>query len=209
MAVPVDLRSGSGYNGTAHGTSYRSVPIREAMQIMRRKFTAAALAAALAMGGVAAAQQTGPLDTTPVNVTVRLGAALPLDNQLSNLGNSLIDVGAEYIIPQTWLKGTETFVSVDYWFKSISFGQGSVVPLAINFRWYSRGGVYGTHRSYFFLGGGVDFIDVVSSNTALGIRAGFGVELGEHIIAEVAGYASDRAGGARADAVTFSVGYRF
>jgi len=170
-------------------------------------FTVAATVAAFGIVGVAAAQSSNSPDLTPTGVTVRLGASIPLDSSLTNLGNTLLDFGAEYTIPTPLIKGGETFLSVDYWGRNLNFGQGSVVPLFINQRWYT--GSTETKRTYFFLGAGIDFIDVVSSNTALGLRGGFGEELGEHIIAEVAGYISDRAGGARANAVTFSIGYRF
>jgi len=198
----------SGYNGTAQGTSFRSVPLPGGYAVMRRMFIAAATVAALGIAGAAAAQSPTQSDLTPVNVTIRGGATIPLDSELTNLGNTLLDLGVEYQLPESLFgKLGETFVSLDYWGKGITFGQGSVVPLMLNQRWY----VGGTQRqrSYFFLGAGVAFVDVASSNSAVGLRGGIGQELGDHIIGEIAGYISDRAGNARANAVTFCVGYRW
>lgn len=174
---------------------------------MRRTLNAVAAIAAFSIAGVASAQGGVTQDLTPVNVTVRLGVALPLDSALTDVGSTLIDLGAEYTIPTPLIKGGETYLSVDYWAKGIRGDKGSVVPLFLNQRWYRPGNQI--RRGYLFLGAGVDFIDTTSSNTAVGLRGGIGQELGEHIIAEVSGWLSDRAGNARANAVTFSLGYRF
>ncbi|AIE84960.1 hypothetical protein [Fimbriimonas ginsengisoli] len=174
---------------------------------MRKIYTVAATIAAIGIAGVAAAQSPTQPDLTPVNITVRAGIALPLDSALTNVGNTLLDLGVEYMIPTSLVKGSETFISLDYWTKGFN-GNGNVIPLMVNQRWY-QGGADVLKRRYFFLGAGVAFVDVNRSNTAIGIRGGIGQELGEHIVAEIAGYLSDRAGGARANAITFSLGYRF
>lgn len=175
---------------------------------MRRMFTVAATVAAFGIAGVAAAQSPTQGDLTPVGVTVRGGVTLPLDSTLTNLGNTLLDLGADYVLPESLIKGGgDTFFSIDYWGKGISFGQGSVIPLMINQRWYTGGTPL--RRSYFFVGVGMAFVDVDTSNSAVGARAGIGQELGEHIIAEISGFVSDKAGDAHANAVTFSIGYKF
>lgn len=174
---------------------------------MRRIITVAAMLAAIGITGVAAAQSPTAPDLTPVNVTFRGGVALPLDSRLTDVGNTLLDLGAEYMLPTPWIRGGETFFSLDYFTQGLN-GRGSVIPFMVNQRWY-QGDENQVRRRYFFLGAGVAFIDVNRSNTAIGIRGGIGQELSDHVVAEIAGYLSDRAGGARANAVTFSLGYRF
>jgi hypothetical protein len=174
---------------------------------MRRITTIAATIAAIGITSVAAAQSPTSPELTPVNITIRGGIVLPLDSKLTDVGNTLLDLGAEYTLPTPLIKGGETFFSVDYWTKGLG-GHGSVIPLMINQRWF-QGTDSQIRRRYFFVGAGVAFVDVTRSNTAIGVRGGIGQELSDHVVAEIAGYLSDRAGGARANAVTFSLGYRF
>lgn len=174
---------------------------------MRRIFTATAVAAALGIFGGASAQ-TPTRDLTPVAVTFRAGVCLPLDTKLTDAGNSLANLGVEYIPMTPLLKGGETFYSLDYFGNGFHGNHGTVYTIAVNQRWYN-GGPDQFRRSYLFLGIGAAVIDVTKSSTTVAIRGGYGQELGEHVIAEIAGYLSDRAAGARANAVTFSLGYRF
>lgn len=203
----MDIVTISGYNGTAQGTSFLLFPFREDMHHMRRMFTAAAAIAAFGVAGVASAQSNAP-DLTPTAVTFRAGVSLPLDDKLTDVGNSLINLGLEYIPSKSLIKGGETFYSLDYFAASFQGDRGTVMPLMINQRWYN-GGPDVFRRSYLFLGVGVAFIDVTNSGTAVAVRGGYGQELSDHIIAEIAGYISDKAGGARANAVTVCLGYRF
>lgn len=178
---------------------------------MKRMFTAAALFAAFGIAGVASAQQGGPTaDLTPYNVTVRGGVAIPLDSRLTDVGRTLIDLGVEYQLNNSLLKTGETFFSLDYLATNLRFQHGSVIPFMINQRFYLSQPVGDDYRrNYWFIGAGVSFIDISSSDTAIGLRGGFGAELSEHVVAELAGYISDRASGVRANAVTISLGYRF
>lgn len=175
---------------------------------MRIMFTTAAVCAAIGISGVAAAQTNQPLDLTPTGVTVRAGVALPFDSSLTDVGNTLINIGVEYQPGNSLLKGSDTFYSVDLFTPSIRLDRGTVVPVAINQRWY-HGGPDVFRRGYVFAGVGPTFIDVDKSRIALGGRVGIGQELGEHVVAEIAGYISDKAGGARANSITFNLGYRF
>lgn len=171
-----------------------------------RIITAAAVLAALGTAGAASAQ-TKTIDLTPVGVTVRGGVVLPLDSTLESLGNSLIGIGLEYQLNRSYLPKGETFVALDYFSPRVAGDKGSVFPLTINQRWYTDENAL--RRRYYFLGIGASFIDIVNAETAIGIRGGFGAELGDRLIAEVAGYLSDKAGGARANAVGVYLGYRF
>ncbi|MGV3617843.1 MAG: hypothetical protein ACO1SV_21165 [Fimbriimonas sp.] len=171
-----------------------------------RIFTATAVIAALGIAGAASAQ-TSTIDLTPVGISVRGGVVLPLDSTLENLGTSLLGLGIEYTLPTSYLRTGETFLALDYFAPRFAGDKGSVFPLTINQRWYND--VDAARRTYYFLGLGATFIDIVNSDVAIGVRGGFGTELGDRIFAEVAGYLSDKKGGARANAVGLYLGYRF
>jgi len=176
---------------------------------MRRIISAAATIAAFGIVGSASAQTSlSSTDLTPTAVTFRGGVCLPLDQTLTDVANSLVDLGVEYVPSSSLIKGGETFYSLDYFSTGFHGSKGTVWTGAINQRWY-HGGPDAYRRSYLFLGIGGSVLDVNTSGTAFAVRGGYGQELGEHIIAEVAGYISDRAGGARANSVTFSLGYPF
>ena len=171
-----------------------------------RIYNVAAVLAALGIAGAASAQ-TKTLDLAPVGISIRGGVVLPLDSTLENLGNSLIGLGLEYQLPTSYLKKGETFLALDYFAAQIGGGKGAVFPLSINQRWYQD--EEAARRTYYFVGIGATFIDVTSAGTAIGVRGGFGTELGDRIFAEVAGYVSDKVGGARGNAVGLYLGYRF
>ena len=171
-----------------------------------RIITAAAVLAALGTAGAASAQ-TSTIDLTPVGISVRGGVVLPLDSALEGLGTSLIGLGVEYQLPTSYLRTGETYFALDYFRARVAGDKGSVFALTINQRWYQN--PEAARRNYYFLGIGPTLIDIVSSDTALGVRGGFGAELGDRIVAEVAGFLSDKAGGARGNAVGLYLGYRF
>jgi hypothetical protein len=119
----------------------------------------------------------------------------------------LIDVGVEYQMPNSFLPSGETYFSLDYMAASWNGEKGSNFPFAINERFYSHG--YYGHRSYIYLGIGIDFMDVTSSNTVIAARGGLGEELGERIFTEVGANVGDKRDGVAPDAITASLGYRF
>ncbi len=167
------------------------------------------MVAAFGIAGSAMAQG-GPNDADlyPYGVTLRGGVAIPLDRNLTNVSSALANIGLDYDLRRPLLKNGETYLSFDYYFKGFGgTGGGSVIPIMINQRMYS--GVEYDRRSYFFFGIGFAFINVNGTGTALAARGGVGLELGPRTIGEIAAIISDRAGGARATAITFNIGYRF
>ena len=178
---------------------------------MRRFINLAAIGAALTVCGVASAQETR--DYTPVNFAFRLGVALPIDDNLSSLGDTLFAVGVDYRIDRPFFPNGETFFSIDWFGKSTSGAKGNVFPVNVNHKWFTSGtGLPTTDetRAYFFAGVGAVIIDVGTSDTVLGARAGIGVELGTYFFAEGAFYISDKgAGNVRSTAAALYLGYRF
>jgi hypothetical protein len=176
---------------------------------MRRNNAIAVLAAAFGLSVAASAQNSpGQLDLTPYNIAVRAGVALPFDTGLSNYGNPLMDLGVEYTLPHSLLEFGQTYVSLDYFANNLSFADG-VLPICLNQRFLIRRIPGSARRTYGFIGiGGAD-IAIGKANFVPAARAGVGADLGDAIFFEIAGTVSDIGQTARADAVTFSLGYRF
>jgi hypothetical protein len=173
---------------------------------MRRIISAAAILTAIGVCGVASAQ-TSMIDTSPNNITIRGGVALPIDQSLSNVSSTFANIGLEYNFNNSLIRGGDTYLSIDAFFKNWN---GVVAyPVAINQRFYTGTNPAG-RRSYYFIGIGMTWTDVTDQTfAAISARGGIGIELGPNIIAELAGYVADEAGGTRANAVTINLGYRF
>lgn len=144
----------------------------------------------------------------PTNLSLRLGWAYPIDNATRDLTRNLIGVGADYYFQRSLFGNGDTTLSVDWLGKSGSGAKGNIFPIMLNQRWYNDVSD-DMRRTYFFLGAGVAVIDVNSTDTALAGRAGFGMELSEHIFGEATLIYSDAAAGARATSVGVYIGYRF
>jgi hypothetical protein len=168
--------------------------------------SAAAILTAIGATAVASAQ-TSMIDASPNNITIRGGVALPIDQSLSNVSSTFSNIGLEYNFNNSLIKGGDTYLSVDAFFKN--FNGVAAYPVAINQRFYTGTNPAG-RRSYYFVGVGMTWTDVSNQTyNAISARGGVGIELGPNIIAELAGYISDQAGGTRANAVTINLGYRF
>ncbi len=173
---------------------------------MRRVISAAAILTAIGATAIAGAQ-TSSIDTSPNNITIRGGVALPVDQSLSNVSNTFTNVGIEYLFNRSLIKGGDTYLSVDAFFKD--FNGVTAYPVAINQRFFTGANPAG-RRSYYFVGVGLTWTSVTNkTSNGVGARGGIGIELGPNIIAELTGYISDQAGGTRANAVAINLGYRF
>ena len=174
---------------------------------MRKIILAGATLTAISVSAIAGAQSQTMIDTSPNNITIRGGVALPVDQSLSNVSNTFIDIGVEYLFNASLVKGGETYLSVDGFFNN--FNGVTAYPVAINQRFFTGTNPAG-RRSYYFIGLGVTWTDVSDKTyNAVSARGGIGIELGQNIIAELTGYISNSAGGTRANAVTINLGYRF
>lgn len=166
------------------------------------------LIAMLALSG--AAMASAQAVTTPVNLSLRIGVAYPIDNATRDVVKNFIGAGFDYFLPRSLVQNGETSLSVDWLGKSGSGDKGNIFPIMLNQRWYNpnsanlEGG-----RSYFFLGAGVAVVDIVSTKTVLAARAGLRKEFGEHIFGELNIILSDDANGARANSAGIYLGYRF
>ena len=176
---------------------------------MNKKFMALALAA-IGITSVAGAQA---IDATPSYLTFRGGILFPMDSNLRESSDLFGAVGADYEFPKQLIRGSTTFASVDWWFRTSNGDNGNVFPLAINQRFYSKGGngMYADGRNYFFVGAGVAIIDVAGKSSGKWmLRGGVGTEIGPNVIAEaVATFSDESSTKVRANGIAVYLGYRF
>lgn len=179
---------------------------------MRRSLNTLVALGALGLSVLANAQSsnTPPVDFTPTDVSVKVGVALPLDSSLTDVAKTFIGLGVEYQLPTSLVKGSESYLSLDWFTKSFRGERTNVFPLAFNQRFYTGGDNIPGRRRYVFVGAGVSFVDIGSSDTVISARAGIGAELSEQIFGEIAGYLGDQTGsGIKPNVVSFFLGYKF
>src|SRR5688572_2403391 len=104
---------------------------------MKRFLFAGAMAAALSTAALAQYTED-KLEVTPYNIAVRGGAFLPLEDNLSDVADIFINIGLEYTFARQYLRGSDTYISIDWFGKGISGDQGSVFPIAVNQRFYTN-----------------------------------------------------------------------
>jgi len=145
---------------------------------------------------------------TVTNIAIRVGGVLPIDNRLSDTVDGLFGLGLEYTMGKSLFKTGETYLALDWMFDSISGSKVNIYPLTINQRFYY--GSDSTRRSYGFVGLGAFIIDGARSDTTLGVRGGFGTELGQNLFAEAAAtFADSSKAKVRANTIGLYLGYRF
>jgi hypothetical protein len=161
--------------------------------------------AALCSSAFASAQGIG----TPVNLSFRLGFVYPLDDFTRDITGNMIGFGADYYLERSMFEGGETFLSFDWMGRGMNGDKGNMFPICLNQRWFMGGDFETGNRTYYHLGAGVAIVDVVTTKTVLGLRAGYGMELGPHAFVEFNFVWSEEASGARANSIGGYLGYRF
>jgi len=178
---------------------------------MKQLFYGAALLAAIAASGTAAAQSNDPTigKVSPSGVSFRVGMALPLDDNLKDISNSFLGIGAEYTFTHVYLNNAETYISLDWVAKNINGGD-SFYPICINERFYTGNSRYGSGRAYFFLGAGETFYNLGANSRKLAGRGGIGMEIGPSLLLEASAVFSGKDNdGVSGNVLGFYVGYRF
>jgi hypothetical protein len=158
--------------------------------------------AALGIVGSAAAQGY------PYNFSVRGGVVFPIDRSYSNISSSFFGLGAEYTLDTSFIKGGETFLSLDYISKTLGRDKGSVLPFAINQRFFLGNQTFGA-RSYYYIGLGGAVVDFNGSDTVLGARFGVGRELNTQFFTEATLFVNDKSNGLRTTSFGLYLGFRF
>jgi hypothetical protein len=176
---------------------------------MRRILISAAAVTALGISATAMAQTNYPGTTySPTNISVKAGVAVPIDSALSDIVSTFISVGGEFQLPTPLIKGGDTYFNLDWFTKSLS-GVPSFLNLCINERYYIGSDKTLGRRKYAFIGVGVDFLNITTSDNVVAARVGVGADLGENIFTEAALYIGDQAEGIHPDVVGLFLGYRF
>lgn len=160
----------------------------------------------VALAAVAAVK--AQTDYTPVNLSIRGGAAYIFDDVTRRLTGTMFTAGIDYFIDTKWFKNSETSLSIDWYGKSGNGTKGNMFPVMLNQRFYQKGREVG-HRTYGFFGLGAVSVDITKAKTVLGARFGYGVELGPALFTEGVLLISDEANGARANNIAWYIGYRF
>ena len=175
---------------------------------MRNVFTLAAAALGVATASTALGQTQDPEALVPVNVSVRLGIGLPIDDNLRDYSSTFLNLGAEYRIDRSLLRGGETYFALDV-FKGNRSDEGYVIPLTINQRFFTRTIADG-RRTYAFIGAGVAYVKGDDWDATFAVRGGVGAELGDRIYAE-GGLTLTNSGtnGVHGNLIGLSIGYRF
>ena len=175
---------------------------------MRNAFTIAAAALGVATASNAFGQTQDPDALIPVNVSVRLGIAFPLDNNLRDQTSLLGALGVEYRIDNSFFSKGDTYFALDF-FKGNRTDDGYIIPFTINQRFYTRQTVDG-RRTYAFGGLGIGFLKGNNDWTQTFVaRGGVGAELGQRIYLEGALTLGDKRKDISANNIGLYVGYRF
>lgn len=163
-----------------------------------------------AMGGLAAASSAQSLES-PTNLAIRLGIHFPFDENVRDASGNLVNVGVDFFLQRSLLKGerTESYFSVDWLSKSGNGDKGNIFPILINQRWYSPQATGDENRTYFHAGVGAALMDVGSSDTVLAARIGAGVEFSKHLFGEANFLITGDADGYRGTGIGLQLGYRF
>lgn len=174
---------------------------------MRNVLTIVAAALGVATASSAFGQTQDPDALVPVNVSVRLGVGLPIDDNLRDFGSTFLGLGLEYRIDRSLLRTGETYFSLDG-FKSDKSDEGYVIPFTLNQRVYLRQITDG-RRTYAFAGLGVAFIKGDGWDAGVAARGGIGSELGERLFLEGSLTITDRVKGVNGNLIGIYLGYRF
>ncbi|HTQ10880.1 MAG TPA: hypothetical protein VMI31_12465, partial [Fimbriimonadaceae bacterium] len=131
---------------------------------------------------------------------------------LQDVDHLFAGAGAEYLFPTQIIPGSETYLELDAFLHTTASSNITVFPLTLNQRFYGGPGssLFGREgRSFFFLGGGVTWIDPRGS-AKLTFHGGFGSDIGPRMFTEAALFLSDgESSGLRNTGVSLSIGYRF
>lgn len=186
---------------------------------MKKLWILAMTAAALGASSVASAQFGQAPNNDQGYFTLRAGAFIPLDSNLRDVTNWLAAAGFDYTFPYHFGNNGEAFLSVDWLGKTTSGGRFNAFPICINGRFYlnSTGRTVNNAtngqatQSYVFLGLGAFYFDMSPTTWRFGGRGGFGVDLNNNWLVEVAAYVSSGTSGTNihASAIGAYVGYKF
>jgi hypothetical protein len=149
--------------------------------------------------------QTTPTDFTPVDFSFRLGAAMPLDDDLIDSTPVTYTLGVDYRMSYSFIRFGETFLSWDW----VASNDGIHV-IALNQKFFTGPSAILSGEGYAFIGlggawyGGVDF-----ERASLAIRGGIGVEMSPTMLVELGGSGSRDQDEVNPSFIYLSVGIKY
>lgn len=178
---------------------------------MKRLLMIGIAAATVGTAASAMAQSSSPYMQRPVGLRLRAGLVWGIADELKSVSSTLWAIGGDYTFDKSFFSGSETYLSVDWFFKD---GDVNVFPIMLGQRFgMSQGVEIGVQSSaYGFLSVGPVFVDAPGGfkTTRLGICGGVGVFFNENLFGEAALLLTDRAkGGGSATSLGAYIGYKF
>jgi hypothetical protein len=174
---------------------------------MKRSLVFAASAFGL---GAAALSSAQAIDATPSGISVRGGVIIAIDEELREVQNLWGGLGLDYTFDKQYMRGSETYISLDWIFHRWGGDKGTFWPLMLGQKFYRGGNDLGEERMYFNVGLGAVFFDIGQSDTVFGGKVGLGKEFGPNIFGEATLYLSEENKfGFNAASIAFWLGYRF
>lgn len=166
---------------------------------------------AATVGTAASALAQSSTIERPVGLRVRAGLVWGISDEIKSVSSTLWAIGGDYTFDKSFFQGSETYMSVDWFFKD---GDINVFPIMIGQRFgMSQDVDMGVQNSaYGFLSLGPVFVDAPGGfkTTRIGIRGGMGVFFNENLFGEAALLLTDRAkGGGSATSLGAYIGYKF
>lgn len=181
------------------------------MEILKMNKIFALAGGVLALSSFANAQYRGGTgDVTPYGFSFRGGLVLPIDSNFRSINTSFFGVGIDYSLGTALVRNSETFLSLDWFARSLKGDRDSLFPINLNQR-FELGSAANGSTAYAFVGIGAVVFNLGTSDTRLGGRVGLGTSFNEHFFGEAALYFSDKmkSSSTKATSAAFFVGYRF
>lgn len=148
-------------------------------------------------------------DLTPTNMSLRLGGGYVLDSTSRDTTGTMYLIGLDFNSGTSFIKGSEPYVSLEYFGKGIKGRSTYILPIMFNQRFVMSQGDDAFARTYFYGGIGAVNVNFGTSKWTFGARAGVGRDFGPHIFAEAGLLITGEVDGLNGNNLGFSIGYRF
>ena len=164
----------------------------------------------------AAAMSSAQLNwETPSNIAARGGVVYPFDESTRNgMGDLPLGFGVEIYLDRPFFDGAgEASITLDWFARGLNGDKGNIFPICLNQRFYSTDPAVTPigERSYYFVGVGMAFIDVLGGSTeeSFAGRIGAGKELGLHTYMEAVFTVTEDTSSGNGTSAGVYLGYRF
>lgn len=163
----------------------------------------------LIIATVAVATVAHAQESSPIKADIRAGVQFPASADLSG---TFWGLGVDLTFDKSLLRGSETFLSVDWVTKSSRNNRNNMFPIMLNQRWQlQQAGMESPVSTYAFAGVGLAIVDFGVSSTVLAGRIGLGANFSPNVFGEAAFIITSRAKTTDIQGNHFGlyIGYRF